>query len=240
MNFRKVNIYANNISVINYCSKFNLLFTMKKYLFLLLFLVSSDLLFAQLFAPEIKVQSITGNGIGIKLLPDANSDLHIKDSRASLYIENTNSSNWSFLRIKGSGSNFFDIAQYGDNDFLEFRPMGSSTNRMILKKDGTLIARTYQAINPPWSDFVFEENYNLKSLEELETYISQNKHLPDIPTEVQVKEKGINLGEMNAKLLQKIEELTLYVIEQSKRNYIQQSQIEVLKNRIVTLENKLY
>jgi len=45
---------------------------------------------------------------------------------------------------------------------------------------------------------------------------------------------------MNAKLLQKIEELTLYVIEQSKRNYIQQSQIEVLKNRIVTLENKLY
>jgi len=109
MNFRKVNIYANNISVINYCSKFNLLFTMKKYLFLLLFLVSSDLLFAQLFAPEIKVQSITGNGIGIKLLPDANSDLHIKDSRASLYIENTNSSNWSFLRIKVSGSNFFDI-----------------------------------------------------------------------------------------------------------------------------------
>jgi len=181
-----------------------------------------------------------GSGaLGIKSLPDANSDLHIKDSRASLYIENTNPSNWSFLRIKGSGSNFFDIAQYGDNDFLEFRPMGSSTNRMILKKDGTLIARTYQAINPPWSDFVFEENYNLKSLEELETYISQNKHLPDIPTEVQVKENGINLGEMNAKLLQKIEELTLYTIQQQKdikKLKAENKLILELKNRVDLLE----
>jgi len=117
--------------------------------------------------------------------------------------------------------------------------IGTTTPDHKLDVNGTIRSKEIK-VETGWSDFVFEEDYNLKSLEELETYISQNKHLPDIPTEAQVKEKGINLGEMNAKLLQKIEELTLYVIEQSKRNYIQQSQIEVLKNRIVTLENKLY
>jgi hypothetical protein len=55
------------------------------------------------------------------------------------------------------------------------------------------------------------------SLEELERYIKLNKHLPEIPTAQEVKENGILLGEMNAKLLQKIEELTLYVIDLQKK-----------------------
>lgn len=62
------------------------------------------------------------------------------------------------------------------------------------------------------------------SLQELESFINENKHLPDMPTETQVKENGINVAEMNAKLLQKIEELTLYVIEQQK-------QIDELKSK---------
>lgn len=72
-------------------------------------------------------------------------------------------------------------------------------------------------VNTEGADFVFEDNYNLKSLNEVETFIKQNKHLPEIPTATEVEENGVSLGEMQTKLLQKIEELTLYIIEQEKR-----------------------
>ncbi|WP_029903162.1 hypothetical protein [Prevotella sp. 10(H)] len=68
-----------------------------------------------------------------------------------------------------------------------------------------------------WADFVFDKDYNLPSLSEVEKHIKEKQHLPDIPSEKEVKENGIDLGEMQAKLLQKIEELTLYVIEQDKK-----------------------
>jgi hypothetical protein len=70
---------------------------------------------------------------------------------------------------------------------------------------------------PAWKDCVFEADYNLMSLKETEEFIKQNKHLPGIPSEKEVLENGINVGEMNALLLQKIEELTLYVIELEKK-----------------------
>ena len=68
-----------------------------------------------------------------------------------------------------------------------------------------------------WSDFVFNEDYALLSLKELEKYIGVHGHLPDVPSEKEVKEVGVNIGEMNALLLQKVEELTLHIIEQEKR-----------------------
>lgn len=76
-----------------------------------------------------------------------------------------------------------------------------------------------------WRDYVFKPDYNLLSLNDLKTFISNNGHLPEIPDAETVKNNGINLGEMNALLLQKIEELTLYIIDQQK-------QIDELKNYI--------
>jgi hypothetical protein len=71
----------------------------------------------------------------------------------------------------------------------------------------------------PWPDYVFESNYQLPGLVELEAFIKKNKHLPDMPSAREVKESGgIELGQMNAKLLEKIEQLTLYVIELKKEN----------------------
>ena len=67
-----------------------------------------------------------------------------------------------------------------------------------------------------WKDEVFKEGYHLISLSQVEQYIKGNQHLPDIPSEAEVLEIGINVGEMNALLLQKIEELILYVIELEK------------------------
>lgn len=68
-----------------------------------------------------------------------------------------------------------------------------------------------------WADFVFEEDYNLRTLEEVENFIKENKHLPEIPSAEEVAKNGVNVGQMESKLLQKIEELTLYIIEQNKR-----------------------
>lgn len=84
-----------------------------------------------------------------------------------------------------------------------------------------------------WSDFVFDNDYKLKDLEEVESYIEENNHLPDIPSEKEVIERGINLGNMDAKLLQKIEELTLYVIEQNKNTNILLERVNRLE-----IENK--
>jgi hypothetical protein len=82
-----------------------------------------------------------------------------------------------------------------------------------------------------WSDFVFAEDYNLRTLEEVEAYINENNHLPDVPSEKEVLENGVNIGEMNSTLLRKIEELTLYMIELKKENEQMKAQIEVLMEK---------
>jgi hypothetical protein len=81
----------------------------------------------------------------------------------------------------------------------------------------------------PFPDYVFENNYQLRSLPEVEKYVQQHKHLPEIPSAAQVEKDGINVGEMNALLLKKIEELTLYVIEQNKRIDSLEAQNQVLE-----------
>ncbi|MBM2817345.1 MAG: hypothetical protein HW421_4107, partial [Ignavibacteria bacterium] len=98
-----------------------------------------------------------------------------------------------------------------------------------LSVDGQIVALDIIVTLSPWSDFVFDKNYNLMELPELEKLIRQNGHLPGIPSAKEVKEKGVNVGEMQAKLLQKIEELTLYVIDLKKQNDILNAKIEQLK-----------
>lgn len=80
-----------------------------------------------------------------------------------------------------------------------------------------------------WSDFVFEKGYDLPTLEEVEEHIKEKGHLKDIPSAEEVAENGILLGEMDSKLLQKIEELTLYTIAQEKRIKNLEKENETLK-----------
>lgn len=68
-----------------------------------------------------------------------------------------------------------------------------------------------------WADFVFNPNFKLTPLNEVEAFYLKNKHLKDVPSEADVKENGINTAEMDATLLQKVEELYLYIVEQNKR-----------------------
>jgi hypothetical protein len=80
-------------------------------------------------------------------------------------------------------------------------------------------------------DYVFEPDYHLKPLSEIETYIKANKHLPEVPSAKEMEANGVQLGEMNMLLLKKVEELTLYVIELKKRDEEQQKEIEELRSK---------
>lgn len=99
-----------------------------------------------------------------------------------------------------------------------------------LDVNGTIRSKEVKIEATGWADFVFDKDYKLPSLSEVENHIKESKTLPGIPSEQQVKEEGIDLGDMQAKLLQKIEELTLYVIDQDKRIKALEEENKNLKN----------
>jgi hypothetical protein len=89
-----------------------------------------------------------------------------------------------------------------------------------------------------WGDYVFEENYALKPLEELETQIKAHKHLPGIPTATEIAQDGIVIGDMQKRMMVKIEELTLYVIEQHKKLAAQEARISQLEVQLRQQEDQ--
>ena len=105
---------------------------------------------------------------------------------------------------------------------------GNPTNKLDV--NGTIHSKEVKIDLTGWSDFVFKKDYNLPTLEEVEKHITEKGHLENIPNEEEVLKYGINLGEMNAKLLQKIEELTLYMIEMKKENDLMKKDILILKS----------
>lgn len=107
----------------------------------------------------------------------------------------------------------------GNGNFTGDLSVGSSSSNKNLRLYGTAeVKELHMDPTATWSDFVFEEGYDLPTLEEVNTFIQKNKHLPGIPSAKQVSEEGYNQSEVNALLLQKIEELTLYLIELKQEN----------------------
>jgi len=144
----------------------------------------------------------------------------------------------SFRTRKGDASlwnSWNEIATRGGNVFSGNQIINDNVGIGIanptnkLDVNGTIHSKEVKVDMIGWSDFVFKKEYNLPSLEEVEKHIAEKGHLENIPSEEEVLKNGINLGEMNAKLLQKIEELTLYVIEMKKEN-------EIMKNDILKLK----
>lgn len=114
---------------------------------------------------------------------------------------------------------------------------GSAHSDYRLSVDGKVIAPSFYALDPTinWADYVFNKDYKLASLEEVEKFISINKHLPEVPSTQEVQANGINLQDMDAILLKKVEELTLYMIEMKKEmNSLKQENTE-LKNVVLEL-----
>ena len=126
----------------------------------------------------------------------------------------------------------------GDPNLAGFK--GTPGAYQLYVQGGILTEKVKAAVatTNDWSDYVFAKDYKLKSLKEVELFVKANKHLPNVPSAQEVVKEGIDLVKMDAKLLEKIEELTLYLIELDKKNADQQKQIVELENTVKILQNK--
>ncbi|MDW3192259.1 MAG: hypothetical protein R8G66_07835 [Cytophagales bacterium] len=131
----------------------------------------------------------------------------------------------NFFGAQEPGGNYFDgdgggLAVYNADDgwsaIVDTKNMKhlSAVFRSVVS---TRFAVSANSSFDDWPDYVFDAEYELTPLEEVEAYISKNKHLPEVPSAADVAEEGIDLGNMDKTLLKKVEELTLYIIEQNKR-----------------------
>ena len=140
--------------------------------------------------------------------------------------------------IIGAGGNLYLRSGTSNNILLNDVGGGvgigtSNVGTFKLAVNGKIWAQEVQvALTNPGPDYVFEPNYKLLSLEEIKAYISQHKHLPEVPSAKEMETNGVNVSEMNMLLLKKIEELTLYQIEATR-------QIQSLKTKVQELESKL-
>ena len=173
----------------------------------------------------------------------------INTAQANIAVESLNYF-WSTTgNIATSGDTFF--VGTVDTNRLSFRT--NNVERMTILKDGTIgigTKTTYGyalAVNGTaiftkakvktagtWPDYVFKPDYALPDLKDLERYLKEHQHLPDIASEKTVQREGIDIAEQQAALLKKVEELTLYLIQQNKKIEAQQKEIDKLKARIKT------
>ncbi|MGD9159116.1 MAG: hypothetical protein PVG39_11965 [Desulfobacteraceae bacterium] len=202
----------------------------------------------------IKIQG-TGNGYtNANLLLEANDDDTDYRGLGVFMLQDVSDKEWFIgqpyasadsiiiSRRTGATSHSGETAQ-NSNAFLKITSAGNvgigttnPTNKLDV--NGTIRAKEVK-VESNWSDFVFEDDYNLLSINQVESYIKENKHLPDIPSAKEVEEEGLSMAEMMKKQMQKIEELTLYVIEQNKKIENQHNEISVLKQELAKMQKNM-
>ncbi|MEQ8424646.1 MAG: tail fiber protein, partial [Cyclobacteriaceae bacterium] len=156
----------------------------------------------------------TKDGLTISANPDVNySSLRINSNHSSV-------SDRGVLNVTRSSSSLFYVRTDGNVG------IGTTTPDAKLTVNGTIHSKEVKVdLSVPGPDYVFEEDYPLTSLDEIESYIKQNKHLPEVPSAAEFEENGIKVGEMNMLLLKKLEEVTLHLIRQ-------QEEIDSLKEQM--------
>ncbi|MBL7895464.1 MAG: hypothetical protein JNK50_09270 [Bacteroidia bacterium] len=188
---------------------------------------------------SVQVDGTTGNG-GVRIFKDGNAGI-----TSHLYLGNVaNNRAFNFqLNADGSAMTLWTYAGSTWQQKFSFTAsggllIGDPTVNMpfgykLYVQTGILTEKVKVALvnTGDWADYVFEKNYKLNSLEEVKTFVEKNKHLPGVPSASELVEQGgIDLGKMDAKLMEKIEELTLYVIQLNEQN-------KALSKRIAELES---
>lgn len=132
-----------------------------------------------------------------------------------------------YSAITIDGSNHVGINTWNTTNYL-FTCAGTAAFEQVTVK--SLAGNNPKAI--PWADYVFAKNYHLQPLDSLSAYIEANSHLPGIPTSEEVQKNGIDLGASQARLLEKIEQLTLYTIDLQKQLTAMQQQNDKMQQKI--------
>jgi hypothetical protein len=178
--------------------------------------------------------------IKIMGLPD-NFSFIIKHQGAGLYFSPSNNA------TDASGAIYTDLKTFNISQKSKvgigtdtFDCSNCSEYRLFVK-DGIKTERIKVEIaaNNGWADYVFNKDYKLMPLNDLQAYISDKGHLPEVPTTEEAIANGIELKEMNILLLKKVEELTLYLIDQNKINQNQKTELESNRREIDDMKNKL-
>jgi hypothetical protein len=176
---------------------------------------------------------IRGNN-GLYLNDNNNAFVKIASNGGDVIISNNsiNSNNTSKVIIAQAGD--IELVNGGGNVKMPHLnsklSIGTSNTTHQLNVNGT-IRSTEVIVESGWADYVFGDDYQLSPLHVVEKFIECNGHLPNVPTAAEIKENGLKLSEMQTKMMEKIEELTLYIIDQEKRIDKLSKEINQLKNK---------
>ncbi|WP_442845056.1 hypothetical protein [Leeuwenhoekiella sp. H156] len=175
------------------------------------------------------------------------SFLHINDGTNALIMDPNEFYTSTTLNIGSSSSDivvFRALEAPIARDLMTIKRDGSvgigtkTTGDHLLAVEGSVGAREVKVEMSSWPDFVFDKEYKLMPLKDLNFFLKSNRHLPEIPNKEHILKNGISLGDMNAMLLQKIEELTLYIINQNEKIENLELQNKNINNRLSVLSHQ--
>ncbi|WP_234859493.1 tail fiber protein [Aquimarina aquimarini] len=199
----------------------------------------------------MSIDYVNGNvGIGTT---DLKQNLSVKDERPRIALVDNNgdagviefynvTNQIRFQKWLNSGGSFDKtiMALSGDNGFVG---IGTTKPDMKLTVKGNIHAEEVKIdLNIPAPDYVFKEDYNLISIKEVENFIKKNSHLPEIPSAKEFEQNGVMQAEMDMNLLKKIEELTLYTIQQQKEIESlkkENEEVKLLNTKLIELQSRL-
>ncbi len=191
----------------------------------------------------LTIQNVDGKACASfgKYYPVENCRLFVKafsnGSTVTDALVAVSSSNAELFRVRNNGRVGIGIADpkttlhvLGDVTIGEERCTTSVSGfNAKLSVDGIILTKELIVTTSDWADYIFSTDYALMPLEDLRQFITEHKHLPGIPSEREVKEQGLSVSGMQVKLLEKVEQLTLYVLELAKRNTLLQQEVQELR-----------
>lgn len=165
-------------------------------------------------------------------MANAGSDIGYIRANGSDMMVATNSGVTGKLILRANGINSMYIDQNGNIVMGSTAVLPKSGYKLSV--DGKVVCEELLVQLSPWPDYVFNPDYKLKPLSEVEAFIQDNNHLPGVPDAAQVETEGLNVGEMQKLMMEKIEELTLYLIDLQKENNTLKTEVDALQNYLIT------